>query len=67
MEYIGFILSFTDYDKCYYSDQGNTDNPFEANFYINEDEAIRMQEIIKGFHKQNVEPIKVKKTISIIE
>lgn len=65
MEHIGYILSFVDLNKCFYSKYGSTDSPFDADFYFNKDDAIKMKKILEGFHKQNIEVIKVKKTIHI--
>ena len=68
MENIGYILSYKDFEKHYYNSQyGITDNPFDADFYINKEDAIKISKILSGFHKQDIEIIKVKKTISIIE
>lgn len=65
MEHTGYILFIPSYKK-YYSFFANVDDPFMANFYFSQEEAINKKNELEDVYRNNVDVLKVKKTIKIV-
>jgi hypothetical protein len=66
MEYIGYILFFKSL-KLYYGEFGQVGDPFDALFYFDKEKALCVKEELEQEYSDNVDIIKVQKTIKIIK
>lgn len=66
MEHIGYILFITKVELYFRKFGGETGDPFEAKFYILQEEAIAKKSELEEMYGTSVNLVKVKRTVKIV-